>query len=1056
MKKYIILSFALVFSVQLMAEVVSIPMNYTGNPAKDLVNAQGASLSTLKAKLLWAKKEDLSELSPSENDIWRNVDLVKSPIKLSKNLDNLGVSDELAYNYVDKVISVIGSFRFIVRENGENGKNRNFNIWMSKDSRSILLRKNLLRKLGYIIPKIQHQQKLKVKFKGLASLNAFIAELELGTFADSKRWIVEKNEDSYVLVLQDVLILESNNKIYNLGMGEINQDTVKHRRVINSLAIPFAMVDIRESVDGLSWNLGTIANKVMILDVISGEYFTTTYNDAKWIIKRMSRLKREDFEEVVKFSYFPDSVSKLMSEKLISRFNSIKSTFFPESEIIKINPEVSDNNGELKDGRLTQDNWKGHASRYSFDDTESPLSKDEMIAYFKSKFYSGVIENLVTYVNDKFLYDTDIQKAAIEKAVDAQRKQILNLFETGEFKRIPYSAWAIPTAKGHIAASRDIVTGSYLGTDNTIQIADSLEFIGEVGAFIGTLGLPVEAQVFGTAGVRFSRAYTHVKSIKSIKKALKEPYRNIIVPRVRAKKAKSIIEMIDSLKSEEFGKLEGEERTAEVEKIFKELNKVLEIGDSLIVSNNLILSGALIGGYRAPVNGIDLEALIQLNARKVNIWRLHITRTNDKTIQVYKSRANSFGKGFGVRAKLLIPIISINLDSQKGNVETNFHSLSFKNNDETPVLVRKLTELRQVLVENSTELMTKTQAPFTVKHQFEEDTATANSFSEQKMSVKLTDKLKVIHPEKYETDFYIRSLGKLTGKNYMQVGYDLLNGIIEEALDDDNISLNNTSSGNPGDSFKGQSFSRVTMTEVPFNHESAEIPFEDYVEIKSQWKGWSAGRSKLVSIKNIIDKKYGLNEKDQKVFSDEMFYDTDEIKLYTVDIVLSIYQYGIDHLINYDQDKFKTLIDKELVMPWPNGKSHYIKRAGRKFNKYRRDKSVLLKKVKRAHRELNSEHKTLLNPKFKSLNLTLLVNTIEAMLPFDIFEKLIGGDENYYLKGSINGFRVGRENGEEAITSNTIGELGSEHQGGIAATLRQAIKISQGELGAFWFLRRIQ
>ncbi len=1051
MEKKLISLLLMLFAWNGHADIVSIPLNYTGNPAKDLAGPDGKALSVLKAKRIYNQKGTLSHLNPTESDIWKDNKISTNTFRLTEGMDDLAVDGNETYNFVDKVISVIGSYRFVVRENSADGKNRNLNIWLSKDSRSILLRKNLLRKLGYAVPKVQHQQKLKVKFKGLATLKAFIDELELGTFADSKRWITNIDEQNYIVEMQDVLVLGSSNKIYNLAMGEVNSNTVNHRRVINALSLIYALVDVRESVDGVTWNLGNIQNKVVILDIISGEDFTTTYEDAKWLIKRLSHLKREDFEEIVKLAYYPDSVAKLLTEKLISRYNSLSNIFLPSLAKMPVDPEISDNSGELVKGRLTKDNWDGHASRYSFDDTESPLSKDEMVAYFKSKFYSGIIENLVTYVNKNFLYETDIQKEAIERAVDAQKKQIKNFLETGQFKRVPYSAWAIPTAKGHISASRDIVTGAYLGTDNTIQIADSLEFIGEIGAFIGTLGLPVEAQVFGQTGIRFSRAYTHVKSIKSIKKALKEPFRNIVVPRVRKKKARSVIDMIDSLKSEEFGKLEGEERTAEVEKIFKEMNKVLEIGDSLIISNNLILSGALVGGYRAAVNGIDLETLIQMNARKMNIWRLHITRTDENTIQVYKSKANSFGKGLGIKAKLLIPIISINFDSQKGKVVTKFHSLNFNNNDETENLIRKLTELRQVIVENSTELMTKSQAPFTVKHEFEESTRSASSFAKQRTRVQLTDKMKIIHPEKYETDFYVRSIGKLIGKNYLQVAYDLLNGIISEVLDEDEISFSNAGSGNPGDSYRGESFSRVTMIEVPFNHEDDEIPFENYAEVKSQWKGWAANRSKLIDIKNQIDSKYG-----KTIFSDEMFYDTDQIKLYSVDVVLSIYQYGIDNLIEFDHRKFSSIVDRNLNMPWPAGRSHYVRKGRRKINRYRRDREVLINQIKWAHKEMNSDHKGLLSPKVKSENISLLINSLEAMLPFDEFEKLLGGDENYYLKGSINGFRVGRENGEESIISNTIGELGSEHQGGIAATLRNAIRISQGELGAFWFLRRIQ
>ncbi len=1048
MRNLIFSALAFLISLGSFAEIVSIPLEYTGNPAKDLVGENGRVLSVNQARGFWNKTKDLSMLNPKETDIWRN----KLGQTLTKRDDDFKIKSTEEFKYVDKVISTIGSFRFIARETSKGSAKRNFNIWVSKDSRSILLRKNILRKLGYKVPKVQHLKRMKVQFKGEASMKIFLDELSNGTFADSDRWKIAVDNKNFILTLQDVLVLESNTKIYNLAMGELNEDTVKHRRSLNALSILFALVDVRESVDGFTWSAGRVDNKVAIFDIISGEAFTTTYDDAQWVMKRLSKLNRDDFKEIVDYAYFPNSVAMLLTEKLISRANSLKKILDKEAKLIAVNHDISDDTGELKYGRLSKDNWPGHASRYSFDDTESPLSKSEMVGYFKSKIYSGVIENLVSYVNKNYLYETDIQKEAISRAMEARQKQFEELFTTGQFKRIPFSAWAIPTAKGHIAASRDIITGSYLGTDNLIQIADSVELIGEVGVFVGTLGLPLNYQLFASGSARFSRAYTHVKSIKSIKKALKEPFRNIMVPYVKRKKSRSIVQMIDSLKSEEFSKLEGEAQKDRLAEILKELDKVMEKGDSIIVSNNLILSGGVMGGYRIPFEATDVSLLANINTRKVNLWRLHITRSGDKTFQVYKSKANSFGRGFGFEAKAFLPIINLNWDKQSGHIVTNFHTVTFDKQDETQDTINKLVQLRQVFVENSTELMTREKKPFVIHHNFAETSTSSRIFTRQKQSAKLIDKLKIVHPEQYETEFYIRSIARLSGRNYMQVAYDILNAIIEEALDEDSISLRNTESGNPGDSLYGESFSRVTLTEVPFNHEGSEIPFENYSQVQSRWKGWSANRAKLVSIKKIIDKKYGRD-----IFNDEMFYGTNRIKLYNVDVVLSIYASGLQNMIDFNPNELAEILNRELEIPWPRGRSHYLRKAnGRRFNKFKRDRRRLLRKVKAAHSRLNSDYRNVMRPDAKSRDITLLIDTMEAMIPFSTFERIIGGDENFYLKGTINGFRVGTENGEEPIISHAIGEYGSEFTGGITDTLRNAIKISQGELGAYWFLKRIQ
>lgn len=1045
MKRLLTIGLYVLASFHCYGEILSIPLKYTAYPAKDLVDNKGNALTTTQLRTIWNETGDLSRLNPEETDIWSHG----VGRKLSLAEDDFSIDQQEEFKFVDSVISVVGSYRFLVQET-KAGRKRNFNIWLSKDNRSILLRKNLLRKLGYRVPKIQHHQGIKIKFKGLASLNAFVTNLENGTFADAKRWVTEIDEENSIVYLQDVLVLEGNTRIYNLAMGELADSTVAHRRVMNALSLPFAIVDVRESVDALSWSLGRIDNKVVILDILSGDKFTTTYFDALWMLKRLSLLTKKDLEEIVDFSFYPRSVKLLLVEKLASRINNLQKLFYKKTvRSYPVDFEISDDSGELVKGRLTQDVWEGHAARYSFDDTQSPLSKDEMSAYFKSKFYSVAIENVVTYLNDKFLYETDIQKEAIARAVKAQQKQFENFFQTGQLNDIPFSSWAVPTARGNIRASRDIVTGAYLGADNTIQIADTLEFIAEAGVFVGTLGLPVEVQAFASGNARFSRAYSHIKSIKSIKKALKEPYRNLMVPRLRKQKAKSIVEMIDGLKEESFQALEGDDRTAALEKIFKELDKVMGVGDSLIISNNLIFSGALLGGYRAPINTSEIEMLLNFNARKMNLWRFHLLRAAEREFQFYRSKANALGGGAGFSLKGYLPIVTLNYDQQGGRILTQFQTLKFNQQDDTETIISKLVQLRQVLVENSGELLDKYHVPFIITHHFDESSGRKKILHNQSTEVRLSDRLKVKHPEGFEVKFYLRNTSVLSGKNYMQVAYDFFNALVEETFEGENISFTNSESGNPGDSFYGESFVREALVEIPELEKESEIPFENYARIKSRWKGWSANRAKLREIKKAIDEKYGKG-----LFNDELFYDTNQIKLYNIDITLNIYAQGLENLVSHSSEILGDKVKKYLRIPWDRKRVSF-RSNGIRRNSYRKAMLKVHRRIIRAHENLNADYTILVRPDLVANDLNTLVSLLELYMPFDIFTELLGGDTNFYLRGSVTGFRVGSENGEQAIISNSMGEFGSELTGGILETLRGAINISQGELGAYWFLRRL-
>lgn len=1038
-------SIFLLMGQQVFAEIVSIPLAYTSYPAKDLVDENGKSLSTDQLAKIWKEKSDLSFLKPEESDIWKNQ--IKKD--LNKETDDFNVKENENFEYIDKVVSTIGVFRFLVQES-ESKQKRNFNIWLSKDSRSILLRKNLLRMMGYIVPKIQHKKTLKIQFKGKASLSSFIKELENNTYADSKRWITSIDEEKNILELQDVLLLEGNTRVYNLALGEILDDTIKHRRSLNVLSLMFALVDVRESVDGLPWSVGKIDNKVALFDINHGDYYTTTYYDAIWILKRLSVLEKKDIEKIVELSYFPHSVQMLLVEKLSSRLNSLLKLFnIKQSHSLAVNYAISDESGELASGRLTKDTWEGHASRYSYDDTESPLSKSEMMAYFKSKFLSAAIENVVTYVNEKFLYSTDIQKEAIKHAIGAQKKQFQNLLQTGELKDIPFSTWTIPTVKGNVRASRDIITGSYLGTDNSIQIADSLEFVGDVGVFVGTLGLPVESLLYLNGNANYSRSYTHVKSIKSIKKALKEPFRNIIVPMVKKKKAGSILGMIKEIESEDFKKLKEEERTSAVEKIFQDFNSVLSVGDSLIISNNLVFNSGLVAGYKIPYRSSDIESSIQFNARKMMLWRFHIVRSGEKEFQFYRSKVASLGEGLNFNIKAKIPILMLSYDHQKGHLDTKFYSLKFSNQDDDESLISKLHQLRQVIMENSAELLSKNNPPFIIQHNFNENAISERFIQDQALQSELNNKMNITHPQGYSVNIFIKSKSILMGENYMQVAYDLLNSLIEKYLEDENISVSNTESGNPGDSLYGRSFAKQILVEVPDLSEESEILFEDYAEIKSKWKGWKASRDDLNEIKDIVARKYG-----KQIFPDELFYDTEEIELYSVDVNFSIYEKGLRKLVLFPSSEFSKVIDKYFEIPW-SGSKYKIMPNGSRIPLYMRKKKKALKAIKLVHQRLKKDYTKLADPNLVSKDLRTLIGVLEAFLPFEEFSKMLGGDDNYYIKGRVSGFRGGVENGEDPLISNAIGEFGSEYTRGTVDTLKNAINISEGELGAYWFLRKL-
>lgn len=1030
-------------------EVGYIGMDFYGEAATDLYDSEldlnsDGTLSSFELDAAHSNSIDLSSVDPLESDIWLNQEV----LPLRKNLDNLELSESVVYKFVDTTPAPISAFSFLFADVSNPMSQKNFTLWMSKDSRSILLKKNILRKLGYAVPKTKQIKEIKIKFRGLISLNQFIKDIKNNTFGDSARWVIAKDEKSFIVTLQDVIVIETNSSIYNLTNAKITEDVIRGRRVLNALAIPFLLVDVRESVDGVMWNCGRIENKQFRMNFHGASEYSTTHDDARWILKKLASFTKDDLKEIVDNSAFPASVGSLLVEKLSSRLNWLLDTFKVPAQTLSVDESISSSDGELVNGRLTQNAWSGHASRYSYEDTESPFTTSELIAFFRSKLNSSVISNLVKIFNEKVLVNTDIQKAAIENQLKAQQSQIDKVISTGEYSRIPFKTWGLPTLKINAFLSRDIVTGSYLGTDNRIQVADSLEVMGDVGYFVGTTGLPTGLSLFGSANARYTRTYSHVKSIHSIKKALQEDYRNIIIPYLTKNKSNHISEMIKLIKDPEFRKLEEEERNKKLIEILGSLQKVLKVGESLIVSDNFLLSANTTAGVQADVFS---NAVLNLSAKRVNISRYHILRKDEKTIQIYKSYGKSKGYGFGFNFNYYLPIVSMSWRNQKGTIKTMFNSLTLSKDQTNEELETNLSNLYQALYHRNLEVLNADKKPYKIEHAFREHVKDESVLFLKGLNIKMADKITIKHPEGFDSNILVRSVGYRKGRDYQQFTFDTLNALIkywwEPSTD---ITLANTGSGDPGDSYKGISYSRSATLESPLDDKNF-TPFGEYISIHSRWKGWSAKKQKMNEIANDITSKFGPG-----IITKESLGGMHSIDMYSFDVYLSLYDAAIEHLLTIKTSKVKKLLKRKFRF------THSVSRFREHNNSsdlylqeysYGRKKKRLINRASLSHAKLVKGN---LSENNRSFHLLRLVNTLNLYLPINEFYKLVGGIDNTFVKANVSGFRGGMEDGEKSLILNTLGEVGSEHVGGALETIKNAIGISTGELGAFWFIRRIQ
>src|SRR5690606_38852994 len=113
-------------------------------------------------------------------------------------------------------------------------------------------------------------------------------------------------------------------------------------------------------------------NNSVLLPHFTRGIFATTAEDAKWALRRLENLSKDDLRQAVELAYFPLEVTKLLTEKLASRRNALMELFSEQAVSLEYNTEVSYGDF-LKKGKLERQDWDDYASRFSHGDPESPF-----------------------------------------------------------------------------------------------------------------------------------------------------------------------------------------------------------------------------------------------------------------------------------------------------------------------------------------------------------------------------------------------------------------------------------------------------------------------------------------------------------------------------------------------------------------------------------------------------------------------------------------------------------------------------------------------------------
>ena len=1011
--------------------------------ASDLLY-KGKVLTPDDATKLLKSGTDISKIDPEESaDYWQN--------KVGGKLDPEGYTLHLqasnTFQYMEDVESVVGDYRFAVNMTDEAGNSHIYNVLLSRTAHNRLLRKALLEKIGYKIPALQWMPKLRVQFSGSFSKTEFIKSIQNSAEADPGRWVVKGNDaDSTYVDLQDVIVYSANSATLNLSDGIMTSDFVFGRRIINSLLVPYNITDVPESINSFNWQSGKVVDNGAYIPYYYASAFSPSYQDTQWITRRIARLTRADFQEIVVATHVPKVVGEALTERLISRRNIMdKIMTISDAKDITVNPQISDG-ADLVAGKITKQDWPGYAARFSFGDPASPISKEEVGAFLESKVFSSGINSLVntfnTYVNKT--QTQYLQNYLGERSYANFIYQLVTAINTGSSNSVPFAVYKFPMINGSLVLSREVVFGSYMGSDNLVQVADSFGVQINPGYYIGFDGLPTNLLAKANVGFQVSRVYTHLTPVKSVLAANKLPYRNILVPFFTAKAADPLKlgsgEACNGVKDEANNPM-----TDQILCMAKKFKDSLQTGESVLITDTLALGASISAQY--PIQ-TALLATGSLADSVTTLRRVQLLKKDDNTIQVYvdpgvfNTADASIGLAVGVPL-VSVPVLTLSFTGTAGVVNSRFSSLDITADEKAnPNLASNLKAIYSLLRRNSLEGVESSQTPFQLRHHFDSTGQNLSFLFFQATHRNVNDNIAVTTPQGQKQNYIFRTTGVRTGKDYQSLLAKSITALLQGVTSGGaaaGVAIDNTSNGDPASTLYGSSVVReVTLEAQQSADPEAPAVKEIFAEIQHKHSGWQISRASADRI---------LAEFNQSFHAElawpTLLGDTTEIQLYMIQLKANIYQAGIDHLASLSTDDVHKMVYNNFSPTADDPSSaqffNHIEGVVGKFESSQA-KYLAAKKAGEGQAAANAA--------------LALVDAAETIAPGYKLVDYVGGKKNLLVQVQIQGFRKGDETATEdlssSLVSNTIGVPGSREADGPLDYFASNLGLSPGELFLAW------
>lgn len=913
---FIILVFLLSFHF-VKAQSVNIPLNTIKKPASDLIYQQKI-LDPAEAAELAKSNLDLSTLNPKDNKFWQNNSYAISDTKINSfPKANEGVRFQAVEAVINELLTVT------IRVQSKVNPNEFYRLSLSRYSHSFMMRSALLRKLGYFIPALRQYQNMKIFFKNEEEKKNFLENLQSGMVidVDDTPWIVENNKEQHSLTLADCILETPSSSYYDLHWGTTpnpnNPEMVpilelfSKSRAFRSLIIPYVLVDLPESVNRFNPKAASIlSGHVVLLHPFGGAFGATTYEDARWLLKRMQNWTQKDFQSIVQNAQFPNEIENLVYVKLLYRVKNLFDLFNLSNPNLNDLPsiEINSADGSIISGKVTKEFFPPFPHRFAHGDPESPFKEGDIFRYFKIRGLSALVATALSELSKK-MQVISVEDVLKNRVLDIQNR-IKEHIKTKPWEPLyqKVEAWGGPIAGFNVSATRHVSTGTYYDSSAPVQLVDNISVSGSLGYFMGVDGVQY-VKPFAGVSLSILRDYTHVRPILSVSEGDKESWKKLLVPLHMSQLAKVLASTEDVID-------ENNNSKNPLDKFLSDLREgeVFTITDSIAAGAYGQISSSfdvLLG--MAPMNFLN-SISFGGDASRIILQQTSISRTKEG-IQVYVRNQKATLYGVNLDVNYFVNLLRVRSQTQKTDLSTHAFVINYdpslqenidssqqqnsfvQKNEETKRDLQPV--LLQLFKNNSKELLYEKfkYQKFEIDHKLKTQELRTKILWMKAIGLNEDHLVKIryprskdypeLNPKDEEIILFSSKKGQLVGRDLLGFGLDLFQALINKNSSI-NWQINPELNPNPANTPYGKSYWRITNTEGDLSV-TQKKNYPNIATLQHVWGGWNISRNEFFNIVDQIESQLKTTKLSQyRLIEKENFHQVKSIDFYRITAQLSL------------------------------------------------------------------------------------------------------------------------------------------------------------------------